>query len=297
MIPDSGTLDEPRIVFEDECLVAVYKPPRLHTAPLGGGGPDLCAWAFEARPDVSLSPAGSLEGRRAAEGGLFHRLDFETSGLVLFARSPACLASLLEAQASGLVEKEYLADSRPSAAEMPGARPPRGTPGGLDPEAWSGVVGRAAAFVGAGRHSVPDDGDGPTDALKAICVMAAGRSVECRFRPFGPGGSRVACLDPETAVIRGAARRHGSPGTVYRSELAALCATEERGSGPIIEVRVRMLRGFRHQVRAHLAWLGLPLLGDGLYGGAPAGRLHLHAWRLRLPHPRGGSPLVLECPP
>jgi 23S rRNA pseudouridine1911/1915/1917 synthase len=31
--------------------------------------------------------------------------------------------------------------------------------------------------------------------------------------------------------------------------------------------RVRIVRGFRHQIRCHLSWLGYPILNDGLYGG------------------------------
>ena len=40
--------------------------------------------------------------------------------------------------------------------------------------------------------------------------------------------------------------------------------------------------GRRHQARVHLAWAGLPILGDALYSGAPSERLRLHAARLDL---------------
>ena len=53
--------------------------------------------------------------------------------------------------------------------------------------------------------------------------------------------------------------------------------------------------GRQHQLRAHAAHIGTPILGDNKYGGdvdLPEGvenRLHLHARRIVFPHPRGGT--------
>ncbi len=53
--------------------------------------------------------------------------------------------------------------------------------------------------------------------------------------------------------------------------------------------------GRKHQIRAHLAWLGHPVVGDDRYG-TRGPRLFLHARRLVVPRPSGGPPLVLEAP-
>ena len=42
-------------------------------------------------------------------------------------------------------------------------------------------------------------------------------------------------------------------------------------------VKIELISGVRHQIRAQLAFLGFPIRGDSLYGGSPAQRLYLHA--------------------
>jgi 23S rRNA-/tRNA-specific pseudouridylate synthase len=63
----------------------------------------------------------------------------------------------------------------------------------------------------------------------------------------------------------------------------------------LIEARPRT--GRQHQIRAHLSAAQLPILGDTRYGGPPAARLYLHAWRIALAHPVTGAPLAVEAPP
>ena len=70
---------------------------------------------------------------------------------------------------------------------------------------------------------------------------------------------------------------------------------EVLGDALLVEARPRT--GRKHQVRAHLAHAGLPVLGDAVYGAAgTAPRLMLHASRLALAHPVTGRPLVIDCP-
>jgi 23S rRNA-/tRNA-specific pseudouridylate synthase len=282
----------PRIVLEEDRFLVAYKPPRLHTAPQEGGGDSLAAWIFERRPAArfeSPRPGSTAQGSRPSEGGLFHRLDYETSGLVLFALDPEALASLVASQEAGLVEKAYHARASVSLLAQEGARPGRGCPLGLAREAWDSAL---AAAAGAGDAGVAAFAARP-DALAELARLGSGRGISSRFRPFGKGGSRVACLAPEEPGPRGGGRRsHGSPGTVYSTALASMEPLP--GAGSCVELVAVIRRGFRHQIRAQLAWLGLPLVGDALYGGLAFPRLCLQAEALTFPHPSDGSPVHVE---
>lgn len=64
-------------------------------------------------------------------------------------------------------------------------------------------------------------------------------------------------------------------------------------------LRCELDTGRTHQIRVHLAALGHPVTGDDEYGGRESGAGHpmLHAWRLRLRHPRTGEEMAFEVPP
>ena len=59
----------------------------------------------------------------------------------------------------------------------------------------------------------------------------------------------------------------------------------------LLEVNIET--GRQHQIRAHMAWLGHPVIGDERYG-TKGGRMGLHAYRLKIYHPVKKNTLELE---
>lgn len=268
---------EPKLVYEDDEVLGVYKPCLLHSSPLEGGGPDLCAWLFSQRPDLAFDSTrlrGPGAGRKA-EGGLFHRLDYETSGLVLFAKSEAVLEALLGAQEEGRIAKDYRAICLPSQDPQPGARPERSPPAGIGAEAWFRAI---------------DFGMMTRAGLEALASLVSGRGIECHFRPYGPRAARVACL-----ALGIDSPGKGGPDRPYASTV--LGARPEAGEGRGLVLDLRIHRGFRHQLRAQLAWLGLPIRGDALYGSGAPERLFLEARTVTLDLAGRPGPLVVGLDP
>lgn len=76
---------------------------------------------------------------------------------------------------------------------------------------------------------------------------------------------------------------------------ATLYAVADAAGQRAALVTLMPLTGRTHQLRAHMAAIGTPILGDGKYGGADAfiagldleRRLHLHAYALEIPAPAG----------
>jgi 23S rRNA-/tRNA-specific pseudouridylate synthase len=56
-------------------------------------------------------------------------------------------------------------------------------------------------------------------------------------------------------------------------------------------VGCELTRGYRHQVRVHLAWCGLPIIGDELYGGAKMPPLLFFADKIKFTHPASKKPV------
>ncbi|MDR2182052.1 MAG: RNA pseudouridine synthase [Treponema sp.] len=206
---------EPSVLKESGRYLVLYKPPRFHTAPLhsarGGESGTLLEWAAGRYPGIL-----DVAGYRAGEGGLLSRLDYETQGLVLVARTQ----KLFDDLRGGFI-KEYEAFSR-------------------------------------GRESAPR-GFPPFE--KALPFDGGAFSLSSAFRPYGPGRKAVRPVDAsaESNGLR-----------VYTTEGFA-AAGESAGSASGFFFRVTIRRGFRHQIRCHLAWAGYPLVNDTVYGGARDG--------------------------
>jgi len=97
-------------------------------------------------------------------------------------------------------------------------------------------------------------------------------------------------LGPGDRASRVAVRPDGQP------SVSVVEQPQPRGPGQA-RVALALHTGRRHQARVHLAWLGLPIVGDDLYGGAVADRLHLHALSLDLRAIDPDGEVVVAAPP
>jgi 23S rRNA pseudouridine955/2504/2580 synthase len=165
---------------------------------------------------------------------LVHRLDRDTSGVLVIAKRRAVAAKLGKAFQTRSVRKIY----------------------------WALV------------HGVPKP---PQGKIEAALVKAS-----------GPDGDRV---------------RKARPGEQDRAQSAVThYAVVDRAGQGVAFVSLKPVTGRQHQLRAHMAILGHPILGDEKYpSGAelPVGvadKLHLHARRISFPHPSGEGTVDVTAP-
>ena len=245
--------DEPQIIAEKKDFIITHKPPGMHSAPLTKSREDniLLKWCIEKFPEIA-----DLPGRKAGEGGLLHRLDFETQGLVLVARSLQGMESLLAQQREGKIIKEYSALVSQSHHLLPGFPLVR-------PELPPSVL------------------SGKDDVGEPFWIQSA-------FRPYGPGRKAVRPVLFETLPGENKLKR-------YTTEILNF----QHLPHGVISLRLRISRGFRHQIRCHLAWLGLPILNDAVYGGSVYGNglLGLRATSLIFNDPSTGQERSYSIPP
>jgi 23S rRNA pseudouridine1911/1915/1917 synthase len=239
------------VLDETGDFAVVYKPPRMHSAPLPkGGGDSLLDWYAAQFPQIM-----ELSGRRGGEGGMLHRLDFETHGLVLLAKNQPSLDFFMTQQEQGNFIKEYSAICQKSGAALVSFPPP--------------------PFVFS-----PSEFSGQTNLV-----------IESFFRPFGPGRKQVRPVTDANGKGRKAARNGIAKdrGGYYRSEIVNI--TDNVTDNGHYAFIVRLKRGFRHQIRCHLAWVGCPVVNDPIYGEQPAadGFLALRSHGLVFSDPGSGK--------
>ena len=203
------------IVFEDEHLMVVDKPRGQVVHPAAGHRDGTLVNAV-------LHHVGSLPGGDLLRPGIVHRLDKDTSGLMLVAKSEVAFRRLQKMIAARAVHRTY-------DALVQGA-----------PKAGSGTIDRPI-----GRRA----GD-----RQRFGVVPGGRAAVTHWQ------------------LRGALGRESW-------------------------LRLQLETGRTHQIRVHLQSIGLPVVGDPVYGRDPrgAGQL-LHAVRLRLAHPVTGEQISLFAP-
>ncbi len=138
-----------------------------------------------------------------------------------------------------------------------------------------------------------------------LCSAFAGRETGKTYLAVVRGVPRAAAGEISNQIGRHPVNRQ-KMAVVERNGKLAVTRYELVQSGmidkaPVSLMRVNILTGRTHQIRVHLASIGIPVLGDAVYGGAgtpPPGvaRQLLHAWKLRLPHPVTGEPMEFTAP-
>lgn len=192
-----------RIVHQDDRLLVVDKPPGLLTIATER---ERERTAYRQLTTHLAAAAGPRDRRQPLF--VVHRLDRETSGLLVFARTPAAKRELQEQFARRTVERVYVAV----------------------------VEGIVRSDSGTLRSRLRED---------------AGRRVREAKRPE----------DGREAITRYRVLARGTQTT---------------------RVELRLTTGRRGQIRAQLAAMGHPIVGDAAYGSTrdPLRRMCLHATRL-----------------
>jgi 23S rRNA pseudouridine955/2504/2580 synthase len=208
------------VIYQDEHAFVFNKPPGLATQ----GG-------TKTHNHLDRLLDGLVDDRGRPK--LVHRLDKDTSGALLVAKSARSAGHFAKAFSGRTARKVY----------------------------WALVVG------------VPDRDEGLIDLALA--------------KQPGTGGEKMH-ISPE----------HGLPAkTKWR--------TVEHAGNRTAWVELQPLTGRTHQLRAHMAAIGHPIVGDAKYGGPDAfltggisRKLHLHARRIRIDAPGGGAiDVTAELPP
>jgi len=206
---------EPHVLREHATWTIIDKPPRWHTLAKTVPG---TVFSHETEVETWLKHRFAW-AKPLDEAGIVHRLDYETSGCLLVAKSAAEQQRLREMfqRDDSAIRKIYLAIVEP----------------GL-PDSGEFRLFFTSRYKRSKKVTVRDAGDPRNEG------RCRWRVLRCQLS--SPSGSKSPLGD------KGAGREG------------------EFAEGELIEIQL-LGPGRRHQIRAGLAFLGHPLVGDHLYGG------------------------------
>jgi 23S rRNA pseudouridine1911/1915/1917 synthase len=249
------------ILYEDDDVVAVNKAAGMVVHPGAGNESGTLANAILAH-DPDIANVGD-----PLRPGIVHRLDKETSGIVLLAKTLSAY-SVLQAQFKRrVVKKLYLALC------VGDVQPPRGIinkPIGRDP-----LHRQRMAVIAGGRESVTQYAVGEVYRVKETRLLRVAGFID-------QGVLEADTLD---------APHHASEIELKKGSVYSF-------------VRARPATGRTHQLRVHFASIGFPIVGDSLYGAtrhdalsrALAPRHLLHASEVVFELPSSGKAIHLYAP-
>ena len=267
--PEPLALD---VLFEDEHLLAVNKSAGIVVHP-----------SYKHMQGTLLNAVLWHLRECGAHPRLLQRLDKDTSGVVLVSKTKPAHAAIVRAMRAGTMRKEYLAIVR-------------------------GVPRPAHGTIALKLRRDPSD-------LRRVAVAESeGKESVTRYETLSVSGQRArprTSDDVHQATDSTPDSGHRTPDDAGKSPNPT-SDLGPRTSDDVCASRVSLLRcelvtGRMHQIRVHLAARGWPIVGDRVYragradraggaGGGDSPRQALHAWRVSLPHPATGAPLIIVAP-
>jgi len=97
------------VLYEDEALLVVLKPAGLVVHPARGNWSGTLVNGLLALPDFAVAPADPRDRAGALRPGIVHRLDKDTSGVLVVAKSELAREGLKEQLGAHTAERSYLA--------------------------------------------------------------------------------------------------------------------------------------------------------------------------------------------